>query len=89
MTPRTSTVERRCYGLPENGHNAVAVQLLRKGVANVNSEDTEFGRTPLSWAAGSGHSDVVKELLQISNIDVGTKGQVRSDTIVVGCRERT
>jgi ankyrin repeat protein len=37
--------------------------LLEKG-ADVESNDTRNGRTPLSWAAGSGHEAVVKLLLE-------------------------
>lgn len=41
---------------------AVAWPLLNQG-ANVDAED-EYGRTPLSWAAGNGHEAVVRLLLE-------------------------
>jgi ankyrin repeat protein len=37
--------------------------LLEKG-AELESKDEDWGQTPLSWAAGSGHEAVVKLLLE-------------------------
>ena len=37
--------------------------LLEKG-AELESKDTEYGQTPLSWAAENGHEAVVKLLLE-------------------------
>jgi ankyrin repeat protein len=37
--------------------------LLEKG-AELESKDTTYGRTPLSWAAENGHEAVVKLLLE-------------------------
>ena len=37
--------------------------LEREGV-NPDRPDTKYGRTPLSWAAENGHSEVVKMLLE-------------------------
>jgi ankyrin repeat protein len=39
----------------------------------VECKDTEYGRTPLSWAAGQGHEEVVKLLLQTGKVDVDSK----------------
>ena len=41
------------------------------------------GRTPLSWAAESGHEAVVKLLLATEKVDVDSKDYYRSDTAVV------
>ena len=45
------------------GHQAVVKQLLEKG-AELESKDSEYGRTPLSWAARNGRDAVVKLLLE-------------------------
>ena len=37
--------------------------LLAKDGVDPDSKDTEYGRTPLSWAAENGHEAVVKLLL--------------------------
>ncbi|OBT38979.1 hypothetical protein VE00_10733 [Pseudogymnoascus sp. WSF 3629] len=39
----------------QNGHETVVKLLIEKG-AEVDTKDTEYGWTPLSWAAGSGTS---------------------------------
>jgi ankyrin repeat protein len=39
----------------------------------VDFKDSSHGRTPLSWAAGSGHEAVVKVLLATEKVDVGSK----------------
>ena len=41
--------------------------LLERGDANLDSAD-EGGRTPLSYAAGSGHEGIVKILLERGDI---------------------
>ena len=60
--------------------------LLEKG-AELESKDTEYGRTPLSWAAGNGHEAVVKLLLE-KGAELESKDRLWSDAAVVGCRER-
>ncbi|KAL4810803.1 purine and uridine phosphorylase [Aspergillus unguis] len=45
------------------GHEIVTRFLLESG-ADLEANDTRFGRTPLSWAAENGHEVVVKLLLQ-------------------------
>ena len=45
--------------------------LLEKG-ADVESKDSQYGRTPLSWAAEKGHEAVVKLLLE-KGADVESK----------------
>ena len=37
--------------------------LLATEKVNVDSKDTEYNQTPLSWAASGGHEAVVKLLL--------------------------
>jgi ankyrin repeat protein len=55
------------------GHEAVVKLLLATGKVDVNSKDTEYGRTPLSWAAERGHEAVVKLLLATGKVDVDSK----------------
>jgi ankyrin repeat protein len=40
--------------------------LLATGEVDVDSKDTEYGRTPLWWAARNGHEAVVKLLQSLS-----------------------
>ena len=35
-----------------------------KAGANVEAPDTEYGRTPMSWAAKNGHAEVVELLVK-------------------------
>ncbi|GKU13619.1 unnamed protein product, partial [Fusarium langsethiae] len=44
------------------GHYVIVKLLLDKG-AEVEAKDSEYGLTPLSWAARHGHDAVVKLLL--------------------------
>ena len=53
------------------GHDAVVRLLVEKG-ADIDSKDSRFGRTPLSWAAGNGHEAVARLLLEKGS-DVNTK----------------
>ncbi|KAH0534088.1 hypothetical protein FGG08_007313, partial [Glutinoglossum americanum] len=55
------------------GHEAVAKPLLATEEVDVNSEDSNYGRTPLSWAAGGGHEAMVKLLLATEEVDVDSK----------------
>jgi ankyrin repeat protein len=48
--------------------------LLETGKVEVNSK-SEFGRTPLSWAAENGHEAVVKLLLETGKVEVDSKGR--------------
>ena len=41
------------------------MKLLLDVKANFEAEDKEYGRTPLSWAAENGHTEVVKLLLDV------------------------
>ena len=51
------------------GNERVVRQLLEKG-ADVDSKDSWYGRTPLSWAAERGHEAVVRLLLEKgANVD--------------------
>ena len=54
-----------------NGFSTAAEALLTAGV-DVNAEDSDR-RTPLSWAARSGHGAVVKLLLETGKVDVDSK----------------
>ncbi|RKK27976.1 hypothetical protein BFJ66_g16403, partial [Fusarium oxysporum f. sp. cepae] len=45
------------------GHRVIVKLLLEKG-AEIEAKDSEYGRTPLSWAAGNGHKATVKLLLE-------------------------
>ncbi|PVH92983.1 hypothetical protein DM02DRAFT_499359, partial [Periconia macrospinosa] len=48
-------------------------QLLVAEGVNPNSKDTEYGRTPLWWAAEEGHDAVLKLLLAKDGIDPDSK----------------
>jgi ankyrin repeat protein len=48
------------------------VELLLKSGADVDSKDTRFGRTPLSWAAETGLETIVYLLLE-AGADVNLK----------------
>ncbi|KAL4940220.1 hypothetical protein BDV06DRAFT_213639 [Aspergillus oleicola] len=54
------------------GHSATTKLLLENG-AEIEAKDSEYGRTPLSWAAGNGHEAVVKLLLETGKVDVDSK----------------
>jgi ankyrin repeat protein len=43
------------------------------GKVDVDSKDTDYGRTPLSCAAWNGHEEVVKFLTQTGKADVDSK----------------
>jgi len=43
--------------------------LLERGEVNPEQAHTGYGRTPLSWAAGSGHEGIVKILLEKEDVD--------------------
>jgi ankyrin repeat protein len=55
------------------GHCAITKVLLRQG-SSMECKDTEYGRTPLSWAAERGHGKVIKPLTQTGKADVSCKG---------------
>ncbi|KAF7552936.1 hypothetical protein G7Z17_g3962 [Cylindrodendrum hubeiense] len=55
------------------GHEAVVEILLATQGVDVNSKDSLWGQTPLSWAAENGHETIVKVLLTAENIDVDSK----------------
>ncbi|KAI0428576.1 hypothetical protein F5Y09DRAFT_312761 [Xylaria sp. FL1042] len=46
------------------GHEVLVRQLLHEKSADLESKDTEYGRTPLLWAAERGHNAIVKLLLE-------------------------
>jgi hypothetical protein len=48
------------------------VKLLLEKDADIESKDSEYGRTPLSWAAENGHDGVVKLLLE-KDADIESK----------------
>jgi ankyrin repeat protein len=55
------------------GLAGVVKLLLETGNVDVDSQDSEYGRTPLSWAAGEGYEAVVKLLLDTGKVDVNSK----------------
>lgn len=61
-TPLAWAMERPGY------LNAVRI-LIEDGEADVNQQDETRGRPPLSWAASEGFEDIVKYLLQVTNIN--------------------
>lgn len=46
--------------------------LLQCGDVNPDRADTEYGRTPLSWAAWSGHEEIVMMLLERNDVCTAT-----------------
>jgi ankyrin repeat protein len=56
-----------------NGHKIVVKLLLEKGV-ELETKDTRYSRTPLSYAVGNGHKVVVKLL-----IEKGAKLETKDD----------
>ena len=76
------------FRLPLNGHlkilNPLIVpsflgltilvqHLLQQDTRHLNEGDKRYKRTPLSWAAMEGHTDVVKLLLRQEGIQINTK----------------
>ena len=58
------------------GHEVVVRLLVEKG-AEIDSKDSQSGRTPLSWAAGNGHEAVAQLLLEKgSDVNTEDKGQM-------------
>ncbi|KAI5799395.1 hypothetical protein FPQ18DRAFT_301760 [Pyronema domesticum] len=51
------------------GHEGIA-----KGI-DINSKDSEYGQTALSWASYKGNDSVVKLLLQAEGIDINSKDE--------------
>jgi len=68
-------------------HEAVVKLLLETGQVDVDSKDTVYGQTPLSWAAGNRHEAVVKLLLETGPGRRRLEGYgIRSDAAVVAAR---
>ncbi|KAH2670040.1 hypothetical protein KXV51_007008, partial [Aspergillus fumigatus] len=55
------------------GLTAIVEILLQTEDIDVESKDSEYGRTPLSWAAVNGHEGIVKLLLDTGRVDVDSK----------------
>jgi hypothetical protein len=56
------------------GLYAIAKALVEQDVdVDVDSKDPNYGRTPLSWAAESGHEEVVKLLIQTGKVDANSE----------------
>ncbi|KAF9772370.1 hypothetical protein IL306_009926 [Fusarium sp. DS 682] len=78
-------LERYAGDCPSSGSNLVHIVarhgltkllsclLLDTGKVDVDATDTEYGRTPLLWAAEKGHEAVVKLLLDTGKVDVDTR----------------
>ncbi|KAH8758015.1 ankyrin repeat protein, partial [Diaporthe sp. PMI_573] len=49
--------------LQQRGDEALFLAWLLLGVTDINAKDNNSDRTPLSWAAGSGHEAIVQQLL--------------------------
>ena len=55
------------------GYEDAVRTLLKEDGVDVNARDTEYGRTPLIWAAGMGHEAVVMQLLDNRDVKVNAK----------------
>jgi ankyrin repeat protein len=62
------------------GLAAVVKLHLQSTLADVDSKDPEYGRTPLCWAAHGGHAEVVQLLLETGKVDVNTKDLKNEET---------
>ena len=63
------------------------MNLLLDVNANLEAEDKEYGRTPLSWAADNGHTEVVKLLLDV-NANFEAEDKIWADATQLGGTER-
>ncbi|KAL3254416.1 hypothetical protein ABHI18_008950 [Aspergillus niger] len=54
----------------------VVKSLLPTGKANLNSKDSDYDQTPLSWAAERGHVAVVKLLLAAEEVDIDSRNSI-------------
>ena len=55
------------------GLEALVKQLLNLNMADINSKDSKWGQTPLSWASEQGHTTVVEQLLDTGKVDVNSR----------------
>ena len=55
--------------------NEVVRQLLRKKHIETDQQDTNYGRTALSWAAGNGYEGVVRLFLGPQFVNPGNVGR--------------
>ncbi|KAJ5300841.1 ribosomal protein L38e [Penicillium atrosanguineum] len=62
------------------GLHAVVQELLENVTVEVDTQDSDLGRTPLSWAAENGHDSVVSLLLSTGKVDVQSKDSTYSRT---------
>jgi ankyrin repeat protein len=56
------------------GHEVVVEALLVTSLVDVDARN-EYGRPPLSWAAGEGHEGIVRLLLDTGQADVDTRDE--------------
>jgi ankyrin repeat protein len=54
------------------GHEVVVEALLVTSLVGADARD-EYGRTPLSWAAGEGQEGIVRLLLDTGQVNVDTR----------------
>lgn len=55
------------------GLEALIKQLLKINKADINSKDSRWHRTPLSWAVVKGHTIVVEQLLNTGKVEVDSR----------------
>lgn len=69
------------------GHNAI-VRLCPDNGTKVDSKDSEYSRTPLSWASENGHEAIVKLLLD-NGAEVDSKDSEYGQTPKIFCSRRS
>jgi ankyrin repeat protein len=65
---------------------AIVRLCLDTETADVDSKDSQYNQTPLSWAAEKGHEGVVALLLDTGNVDVNSRDTIRFTPLLWAAR---